>query len=165
MFSSSAREPVFCKRTGIANAPLFLDVPKSEILHIPSWSIKMLSAFMSRCRIPRPCRYSSPSNIWSVKKRMTSSSNWRLEDQLNVTYTRADDRPTLPCVRMMRPIEPPGTYSRKIERYSGVCSIPAGRGTNRSDGNLEASIQTEITHQGRAQCSDGRDPSTAQSRP
>lgn len=44
----------------------------------------------------------------------------------------------------MRPIEPPGTYSRKIERYSGVCSIPARGGeTNRLDGNGEVLFHVE----------------------
>lgn len=64
----------------ISNSPLFFDVPKSEILHIPSWSIKMLSAFMSRWRIPSPCKYSRPSRICKVKKRMTSSSNCEAVD-------------------------------------------------------------------------------------
>jgi hypothetical protein len=57
-------------------SPLFLLVPKSEILQNPSWSMRMLSAFMSRWRIPREWRYSRPSRIWCVKYLMTFSSNY-----------------------------------------------------------------------------------------
>lgn len=34
---------------------------------------------------------------------------------------------TLPCVRTMRPTDPPGTYSRKIDRCSIVSSMPTSR--------------------------------------
>lgn len=34
-------------------------------------------------------------------------------------------RLTLPCVRTIRPIDPPGTYSKKMDKCSRVSSMPA----------------------------------------
>lgn len=104
------------------------EIPKSVILQTPDGSTRILSPFRSYekyvgkgrlhninsktrtlCRMPTAWRYARPSSTWEVNDLVISSEN-------------------LPYLRMHVPMEPPGTYSRKLQgRKIGESIVPTGR--------------------------------------
>ena len=59
----------------VARLSIFLDAPKSASFTSPVLSTRMLAPLMSRCIMPLPCRYSSPSSICFVYILITDSLN------------------------------------------------------------------------------------------
>mmetsp|Transcript_7174 Transcript_7174/g.25598 ORF Transcript_7174/g.25598 Transcript_7174/m.25598 type:complete len:583 (-) Transcript_7174:1354-3102(-) len=88
--------------------PSCFDAPKSASLMVPSFATSTFAPLMSRWAMPWRCRYSRPSSSCRVYTRTTASSN--LPNRLT-------------SERML----PPGTYSRKMESVSSVCSVPRYR--------------------------------------